>query len=213
MQSEIDTPEASTQTERQQQGPVFDDAQQKYVSKIVNRRLSKLERQHDAELAQLRAERDAATSGKITESSEIARLKAERDAAHAEVANMKQQKALAIVHAAARKQWRQDGMPENRDAMADFALFISADDEGEPVILDHDGKPGVGVTVPQFLGEIRERYPKLRPGASDATNPRNPSGGTQGKTKADFPSYKEKTAFIDRYGLPAWEALPVSRKK
>jgi hypothetical protein len=126
---------------------------------------------------------------------------------------MKQQKALAIVHAAARKQWRQDGMPENRDAMADFALFISADDEGEPVILDHDGKPRVGVTVPQFLAQIRERYPKLRPGASDATNPRNPSGGTHGKTKEDYLTYREKVAFIEKHGLAAWEALPTTTRK
>jgi hypothetical protein len=213
MESHIDTSQEVTQGERQQQGPVFDEAQQKHISKIINRRVTKLERQHDAELTKLREERDAATSGKITESSEIARLKADRDAAHTEVANMKQQKALAIVHAAARKQWRGDGMPEDKTAMADFALFISADDEGEPVVLDHDGKPRVGVTVPQFLAEVREKYPMLRSGASDASNPRNPSGGAQGKTKADFPSYKEKTAFIDRYGLPAWEALPVSRKK
>jgi hypothetical protein len=64
MQPEIDTPQAApTETKSQQQSPVFDEAQQKYVSKIVNRRLSKLERQHDAELAKLREERDAATSG------------------------------------------------------------------------------------------------------------------------------------------------------
>lgn len=206
----IETTTKPTDTQqRAQQPPTFTAEQQRHVQHLVDKAMAKLGRKHTAELARLSAERDAMASGQITPSDELARVSAERDQARQQIEDMKRQKAEAVAQAAFRKEWRQAGLSEEGSGQKDFSQFVKVNEDGEAYVIDNQGRERIGVTIEQFVAERKERYPGLA--LADGVIPGDdPRGSSKPKSKADFPSFREKAAYIERHGLAKWEKLPAT---
>ena len=207
-------PTSDTQPQRQQTPPIFDERQKVHVNKIIDKHTARLEAKHREEMAALRAQLDKANGGTVTESDELKRLRAERDEARAEATRVQQEKRRTQVKAEYRDAWRSAGLVDNRDAMNDFfdPHFIQLDDEGQPLIIDPaTGKPRYGVTLEDYVRELKDKYPGLSvtgDSSAPASNPRNPSGI---RYKSDFADSKAKSDYITKFGYDAWANLPATR--
>jgi hypothetical protein len=209
-ESQTNTPDNNQPTtpQRQTTPPIFDAKQKEHVNKIIDRVTHKLEAKHREELAKAQAERDAAAGGTLEESTLVAQLRQERDAAQQRLRAMEHARSEAVAASAFTKAWRAAGLPDDEQMKADMrALYTRIGDDGTAYVVDADGRERHGVDLSQVMSEVQEKYASTG-GAAIPSDPRG--SNARPKTKADFPSFREKSAFIREYGLAKWEALPAT---
>jgi hypothetical protein len=196
---------ATQETTTTPQTPVFDEEQLAAVDRLVAKAVARLEDAHRKEKTSLQEQLDAASNGTLDESDALTRLRAERDEARADATRLQDEKRRQQVLSNFRRVWRDEGLPENRVAMAELGnAFVSLDDSGEPVVLDNKGKPRHGVTLKEYARELKSKY--FSNSESGAATPSNPSGIK--RSKDDF-TRAEKIDYITKFGLKAWEDLAV----
>lgn len=205
------TQSTATQEAQHQAQPAFDEVQLGAIDKMVRKAIAKKEAAHRKEKQALQSQLDKAASGAYSESDELARLRAERDQAIQDAEQLRIEKRRQQATSRFRAIWRDEGLQEDRQAMADFSQFIGIDDSDEAIVLDHKGKQRPGVSLKGFVLELKSKYP----GLSGSGNGNDGSGSSRNsrngfpKTKADFANdYKAKIEYIKKFGLDAWEKLP-----